>query len=312
MIDHEKQNTQGLAYSGNDDFRCWMYSANRWRTRSACMDRYPVEQRYSGVGPVVVQSHVSSENGTTSVALLVNGAQVREDGAANPEEPLASFTQAWEPVSPGNYTLEVLATDPRGHIGRSNRVMVHISDEVFTAPLPLCRLDQLVAPESLEPADGASVASPVHFAWSYPKSECHPHSFAISISEPEGSADISGLGWGFITYDEHTMSREWKLQAGACYYWRALAYTPDAYGPPSAVRRFCIPPVASIPTSPPLLPAATINPSAIPNLIPTFIFIKNANCRQGPDTAYEVVTSFYANDQVTIEGRNNDSSWYWA
>jgi len=47
------------------------------------------------------------------------------------------------------------------------------------------------------------------------------------------------------------------------------------------------------------------------NLIPTFTFTINANCRQGPGTAYEVVISFYAGAQVTIEGRNDDSSWYW-
>jgi hypothetical protein len=61
------------------------------------------------------------------------------------------------------------------------------------------------------------------------------------------------------------------------------------------------------------LPALTviIPPVIPPDLVPIFIFTTNANCRQGPDTAYAVVTSFFANDQVTIEGRNENSSWYW-
>jgi hypothetical protein len=267
-------------------------------------------------GPVVVKSHASFEDGTASAALLVNGVQVRMDVPTEPSAPLTTFAQVWEPTSPGDYGLEVVVTDSSGNTGRS-LVRVHISTEVYLPPL--CSLDELVAPESLEPADGASVASPVHFVWSYPESACHPHSFAISISEPGGSADITGIGWGSITYDWLTTSRDWRLPDGSCYYWRTLAYSGSGYGPPSAVRRFCIPSMAaavpgvSTVTASVPLPAITIMPSVIPpNLIPTFIFTSNANCRQGPDTAYEVVTSFFANDQVTIEGKNDNSSWYWA
>jgi hypothetical protein len=267
-------------------------------------------------GAVVVKSHVSSEGGTASAALLVNGVQVRVDTPTSPSDPLTSFVQVWEPASPGDYGLEVVATDLDGNTGRSF-VRVRISAEAYIPPM--CRLDQLVAPESLEPADGATVVNPVHFAWSYPETVCHPSSFAVSISEPDGSADISGIGWGSITYDWLTTFRNWRLPDGACYYWRTLVDSgTEGFGPPSEVRRFCIPSLsASLPGSSTVtasvpLPVITINPSVIPNLFPTFVFTKNANCRLGPDTAYAVVTSFFAGDQVTLEGRNNDSSWYWA
>lgn len=276
----------------------------------------PLDGDLLAFGAVVVKSHVSSESGIASSALLVNGVQVRLDTPTDPSDPLTSFVQVWEPTSPGDYALEVVATDSGGNTGRA-LVRVRISTEVYIPPL--CRLDQLVAPESLEPADGASVVNPVHFAWSYPGTECHPHSFAVSISEPDGSAEITGIGWGSITYDWLTIFRDWRLPAGACYYWRAMAYSGHEYGPPSAVRRFCIPSLtASLPgestvTASVPLPIITIAPSVIsPNLIPTFIFTSNANCRKGPDTAYEVVSSFFANDQVTLEGRNESSSWYWA
>jgi len=177
----------------------------------------PLDGDMMALGPVVVQSHASSEGGTTSAVLQVNGAQVRKDNSANPSDPLSSFAQAWEPTAPGDYTLEVVATDPRGNTGRSNRVLVHI---------------------------GAVVVSP----------------------------------------------------------------TPTPVGPASLPIISPSPTYTFTPVPPAVL---TVTPSAIPNQVPTFIFQINGNCRQGPGTAYEVVTSFFAGDQVKIAGRNEDSSWYW-
>jgi len=272
--------------------------------------------------PVVVKSHVSSEGGIASAALLVNGVQVRMDTPTT-SEPLTSFAQVWEPTSPGDYGLEVVATDSDGNTGRAF-VRVRISVEAYIPPL--CRLDQLVAPELLEPADGASIPAgaasartPVHFTWSYPGSDCRPGGYHISLSEPGGSALIPS----FIRPSAIYTSGTWPLTAGACYYWQVMAAPPVSVvgeGPPSAVRRFCIPSLsASLPGSSTVtasvpLPALTviIPPVIPPDLVPTFIFTTNANCRQGPDTAYAVVTSFFANDQVTLEGKNDNSSWYWA
>jgi len=281
----------------------------------------PLDGEILAFGPVVVKSHISSEGGTASAALLVNGVQVREDAPTDPSAPLTSFAQVWEPTSPGEYGLEVVATDSAGNTGRA-LVRVQISVETYIPPL--CRLDQLVAPELLEPADGASVPAgaadhtPVHFAWSYPEPSCRPSGYYINLSEPDGSADH--LVWGFITPSALYTTGNWPLPAG-CYYWQVAASPGHVgEGPPSEVRRFCIASsVASIPevitvTASVPLPGITVTipPAIPPGLIPTFIFTSNANCRQGPDTAYEVVTSFYANDQVTLEGRNNNSSWYWA
>ena len=46
---------------------------------------------------------------------------------------------------------------------------------------------------------------------------------------------------------------------------------------------------------------------------PVATFVKDANCRQGPGTAYEAVTSFYKGETVQIVGRNpnfNNTWWY--
>ncbi len=57
---------------------------------------------------------------------------------------------------------------------------------------------------------------------------------------------------------------------------------------------------------------ATIAPTATLSG-PVATFIKNANCRQGPGSGYEVVTSFFKGDTVQIVGRNpnyNNTWWY--
>ena len=61
-----------------------------------------------------------------------------------------------------------------------------------------------------------------------------------------------------------------------------------------------------------ITPTPTITPTATSSG-PVATFIKDANCRQGPGTAYEVVTSFFAGETVQIVGRNpdfNNTWWY--
>ena len=57
---------------------------------------------------------------------------------------------------------------------------------------------------------------------------------------------------------------------------------------------------------------ATITATATATLSgPTATFIKNANCRNGPGTKYEVVTSYFAGQTVQIVGRNPDFDNTW-
>jgi Bacterial SH3 domain len=46
---------------------------------------------------------------------------------------------------------------------------------------------------------------------------------------------------------------------------------------------------------------------------PVATFIENANCREGPGTGYEAVTSFFKGDTVQIVGRNPDydNTWWY-
>lgn len=70
--------------------------------------------------------------------------------------------------------------------------------------------------------------------------------------------------------------------------------------------------------TPTLTLTATI--TATPTLTPTptlevceavITLDKNANCRKGPGTVYDVFTSYLAGQAFPIEGRNADSNWFW-
>jgi len=57
---------------------------------------------------------------------------------------------------------------------------------------------------------------------------------------------------------------------------------------------------------------STTYPAATPTG-PIATFVKNANCRNGPGTQYEAVTSFFKGETVSIVGRNpnfNNTWWY--
>jgi len=76
--------------------------------------------------------------------------------------------------------------------------------------------------------------------------------------------------------------------------------------------------VASTPASSPQpdileIITATASPSLVtPTWTPpAATFLQNGNCRRGPGTVYDVSTSYAQGQQVMLEGRNADSSWWW-
>jgi hypothetical protein len=69
------------------------------------------------------------------------------------------------------------------------------------------------------------------------------------------------------------------------------------------------------------LTIATLPPTDVPtpesatpalDTLPLGTLLKNANCRRGPGTAYDVVTSLVQGQEVQIEGQNiGDPKWWW-
>lgn len=88
----------------------------------------PLDGSTLPLAPVVVRSHASSGSGTASAVLYVNGTQVRVDNVADPSNPLVEISQVWQPDAPGDYVLQVVATDHDGNEGRSNSVRIHVGE----------------------------------------------------------------------------------------------------------------------------------------------------------------------------------------
>jgi hypothetical protein len=57
-------------------------------------------------------------------------------------------------------------------------------------------------------------------------------------------------------------------------------------------------------------PTTTSPPSATPSGA-ALLVTKNANCRRGPGTAFEVVRAIAAGASLTIEGSDSGKSWFW-
>jgi RNA polymerase sigma-70 factor (ECF subfamily) len=71
--------------------------------------------------------------------------------------------------------------------------------------------------------------------------------------------------------------------------------------------------ITTVPSSTPTLQVTstvTVTPVQIITE-PTGEFTQNANCREGPGTAYNVVTSLLQGQTVSIAGRNEGSTWWW-
>lgn len=77
-----------------------------------------------------------------------------------------------------------------------------------------------------------------------------------------------------------------------------------------------VPATATLPV--PTVPAAALTPVATTTPIstatlsgPTITFVKNANCRNGPGTKFNVVTSYLKGQTLKIVGRNPDVNNTW-
>jgi hypothetical protein len=273
------------------------------------LDR-PLDNSTIPLAPFIIQAHASDSNGVVSFEFYVDDTLLSSVGGNGNRLSEAFFE--WTPPEPGIYTVKARAINVGSSAGGYATSRITVDGEItqyiptptstFTTTTvpegaePLCSLEQLVAPELLEPADGADVATPVHFAWRYPKQGCHPHSWRIDISE---LADFSDSSWGFGTLDHLETSRDWPLPAGRCYYWRALAYIPDDYGPPSAARRFCIP-TTPTPQTATLTPTTTATLTPVPS---TSTSTPTATSSPVADTSppFFIGTKFFP-DQILTEG----------
>jgi hypothetical protein len=153
---------------------------------------------------------------------------------------------------------------------------------------------------------------------------CSPQQFWIDLSTDP--AFSTGSPWFETSVTAWAVSPADPLSDCTRYYWRVAEMNGSTRGPLSATYSFLTDESGScgfvfsdelvdtdIPLEPfPSLPLP-INPEEIiPLSAPMASFTKNANCRRGPGTAYRVVTSLLKGQEVQLEGRNAEGSWWWA
>jgi hypothetical protein len=245
--------------------------------------------------PLTLQAHASDPAGVNQFEFLVFDTSLGIVSAGG-----ASFEEAsmeWQAPGPGVYRLGVRARNTEGTLGATTWVEVTIGGVAAPSATPTpapavqeCSEQALVAPALVSPADGSQLPGSPELAWSYPGTGCHPASFLVDIS-PDASFADDTLGFGTLDYNE--TSRTWPLPGDACYFWRARAAVPETSGAPSETWKFCIGALAEETNG------------------PTFTLAQNANCRAGPGTAFDSVDTLMQGDSAAIEGRNEDSSWFF-
>jgi hypothetical protein len=191
---------------------------------------------------------------------------------------------------------------------------------------PLCDASDLAATVLESPSNRAVVNSlaPMMRYTSPNYGSCSPHQFWIDLSTD--STFSSGSPWFETEVTAWAVSPADPLLDCTMYYWRVAEMNGSTRGPLSATWSFLTDESGScgfvlpdlevdtdIPLEPfPSLPLPLSHEEIIPLSAPMATFTKNANCRIGPGTAYDVVTSLIEKQEVLLKGRNSDNSWWWA
>ncbi|MFH1184830.1 MAG: hypothetical protein V1755_07305, partial [Chloroflexota bacterium] len=159
----------------------------------------PLDGSTLPLGPIVVRSHAASDGGTKSATLLVNGAQVRTDGAADPSNPLVEIPQVWQPEAPGDYTLQVVTLDQQGNEGSSKTIRVRVGAQVAN-PAPIQGGQPPEAPATAETRIPASLLHPATATWT-PATACQVPTFTFSINANcrEGPSTDYEVDTSFLT-----------------------------------------------------------------------------------------------------------------
>lgn len=176
---------------------------------------------------------------------------------------------------------------------------------------PMCDTDALRDPRLLEPLGGSVVdtLSPT-LVWEY-RDPCIPEGYRIDLSTDPSFADTSLSG------GTGNPSTRWApgsdLADCTWYYWRVSPINNTTLGPFSNIRSFmtnasgsCVYPAPGLVTVIPILTLVVPFP-----VIPIFILDKNANCRVGPDVAFEARRSYLQGQSLEVEGINDLRTWVY-
>ncbi len=144
-----------------------------------------------------------------------------------------------------------------------------------------------------------------------------PGRLIISDLAPGVLGALLGIGLGLMLLKMPVIQVVWPEQGGQ------PAPPQSLNGTPRWETQTVLPLTATATDTPTRQPSGTPTPTPSPRPPtgtptssstlghPSARLLLNANCRQGPDAAYEVVTSLLADQTVEIDGRDQDGGWWW-
>jgi hypothetical protein len=158
---------------------------------------------------------------------------------------------------------------------------------------PTCETAALVAPNLLEPANGAVITDNwPSLIWDYPL-DCVPNGYRIDLSTHSDFSDTSLSG------GTGNPSTRWgaghPLDDCTTYYWKVAPINGTTLGPVSSTFHFQINMTGGI--------------CPLTFDWPIYKVLQNASCRFGPGLDYNIMDYLAAGDERQAEGRNEDGSW---
>lgn len=168
----------------------------------------------------------------------------------------------------------------------------------------------LLPPTLLYPPDGAIMYFPdtINLEWDN-QMTCWPYNdFYLQIATDEDFNNL--VWWGTTHYKEAIWISDGPPMFSDCtrYYWRVQTTSESAGGPFSETWSFIISWSETFCFEPEMTLLPRIPPVAIP---PYAEILTNAACRAGPGLDYSIVDYLEPGQTAPIEGRNDDSSWWY-
>jgi uncharacterized protein YgiM (DUF1202 family) len=281
---------------------------------SAWIDR-PLDNSTHPLAPLIIQAHASDTSGVASFEFVVDDATLTIISATGGRLSEASYE--WTPSAPGTYTIKVRATNAGGDVGAfaSSRVTIGGSPSPEQAETATPTPDVVLLEDT--PTTVAQSAETT-FA-SITSIECGPIQnvfINISIGNPQGI-----LGYSLYSTWADVSSAEVFTDPLPQLVEKRIQLT-EPIDTVDRQHQFVL--AVEMPESSTLVSTDEVEPGGrcaghLHEIVvepdePTAPLVTartNANCRGGPGTGYDIITSLSEGQSAAIEGRNTESSW-WA
>lgn len=230
---------------------------------------------------VEIIAHATSPDGIDSFELQINGetlANIKPDPNSI-DQTLMYMHHLWQPPASGSYLIEVKAYDRNNQAGPPTHVVVVISSK--ETDMPTAAFSKLICST---PQEAVVSGSNVNISGRLTPSS-GSEKIEIKIASPDGKTSIHELKISADgSFENNFVAEEigkWTVQV----FWEGTDQNPPTQSDPCYFE--------------------------VKSGKPEFTLNHNINCRLGPGTYYDVVTSGKIGDVIPIEARSPDALWLY-